>query len=118
LNNKTTPEKSKPGTVFEFEQLNKTSSKRPRWILEKLPVDEGGVHELYDALVISGMNKLFKVSPASILEPVVDTEGNDWIPQDFCTGVGSLLPFMSGHTTMTAPEYESMSISSHPSVEK
>jgi hypothetical protein len=192
LNSKTTTEKSKPGTVLEYEDLNKTSPKRQRWILEKLPVDAVGIQELYDALVMSGMNKLFKVSPASILNlgqhrqctsrraeaimsvigatawytghvdkyktspaeddlvlgyyPVaflneiasklgaqffanvssdlsiiksaVNTEGNNWIPHDACTGVGSLLPFMSGQTTLVAPEYESTSIRSHPSVQK
>jgi hypothetical protein len=192
LNNKTTPEKSKPGTVLEYEDFNKSSPKRQRWILEKLPVDAVGVLELYDALVMSGMNKLFKVSPAtilnlgqhrqcnsrraeaimsvigatqwytthvdkyktspaeddlvlgyypapflnevatklgaqffanvssdlSILESVVNTEGNHWIPRDTCIDVGSLLPFMSGETTLVAPEYESTSIRSHLSVQK
>jgi hypothetical protein len=192
LNSKTTPEKSKPGTVLEYENLNKSSAKRQRWILEKLPADAVGVQELYDALVMSGMNKLFNVSPASILnlgqhrqctsrraeaimsvigatewytvhvdkyktspaeddlvlgqypvaflnevasklgaqffanvssdlstlERVVDMEGNHWIPRDTVTGVGSLLPFMSGQTTLVSPEYESMSIRSHPSVQK
>jgi hypothetical protein len=191
LNNETTPDKSKPGTVLEYEELNKSSQKRQRWILEKMPVDAVGVQELYDALVMSGMNKLFKVSPASILnlgqhrqctsrraeaimsvigatewyttyvdeyktspaendlvlgfypldflneitrklgaqffagvssnlailESVVDAEGDHWIPRDDSVGVGSLLPFTSGPTTLVIPEHESAGTRGHPSVQ-
>jgi hypothetical protein len=192
LNSKITPEKSKFGIVLEYEGLNKSSPKRQRRILERMPVNAIGVQELYDALVMSGMNKLFRVSPSSILglgkhrqcaskraeaimsvigatewyttyvgkdktspaekdlvlgyyplnflneiarklraqffasvssdlsilESVVNTEGDRWIPRDNSVGVGSLLPFISGQTTLVTPEYEPADVRGHPSIRK
>lgn len=61
------PDSLRSGTVFEFADVNRSSSKRSRRVLRTLPKDVPVIHEIYDALTMSGMMELFRLSPVSII---------------------------------------------------
>lgn len=66
VNQHRAPDRLERGTAVAYEEINGPNSNRQRNLLSKLPTGASGVLELYDALVMSGMNKLFKISPALV----------------------------------------------------
>lgn len=66
VNRHRAPEQLEIGSVVEYERLNAPDSNRTRRVLGSLPPNATGLIELYDAFVMSGMNKLFTISPASV----------------------------------------------------
>jgi hypothetical protein len=66
LNRERIPQHLEAGTVAELEQLNPPGSIRRRRALEKIPRDIGSFNEIYDVFTFSGMNKLYRISPAGV----------------------------------------------------
>jgi hypothetical protein len=66
INRKRLSPRLESGTNVEYESVHMESPSRRRRVLEQIPIEAKGLHELWTTLLMSGMSKIFEISPASI----------------------------------------------------